>query len=321
MRFKHYTWSPVEIAYLLTKYDKLSDQDLGYDLAKPVTEIHKKINQLALSPEHKGPKTVERMVRSCINPGCGAMFIATKYEVDRGRALYCSNTCSANAKKIPVPSKEELQLDYQQGLSTNDLAEKYQVSKGTIYNLFQRYNIESRSLAESLTEFFKTEKGTSAIRQRLKTIEKKYGTTCLGGGHSGFGTLKRGYKEDLGVSVRSGWEGNVLRWLNYHHRAWEYEPRVFFFEGIKHGTVAYTPDIYLPNEDVWIEVKGQLRPEDKTKLRRFKKFYPDEFAKLRVIIGSERLKSNDFFKSMDIPVEVYYNDIKRDFKDVIDTWE
>ena len=47
---------------------------------------------------------------------------------------------------------------------------------------------------------------------------------------------------------------------------------------VKHGTMGYTPDFKIGdpyNGYYWIEVKGFLKAEDKTKLNRFKKFYPE----------------------------------------------
>lgn len=132
-----------------------------------------------------------------------------------------------------------------------------------------------------------------------------------------------GFREDLGVKVRSGWEASVLRWLNHMGIEWEYEPKRFYFD-YKRGARSYMPDIYLPNyegTDHWLEVKGRLPPSDKTKLRRFRKHYPDEFAKLMVIPPAKNSEAAAFCRDMNIPIMAYFNELKKEYRDLIPTWE
>jgi hypothetical protein len=94
---------------------------------------------------------------------------------------------------------------------------------------------------------------------------------------------KGGYREDLGFSVRSGWEANFARYLHWlccqgEIVSWDYEPCEFWFEGIKRGCRSYKPDFKVEEKDgtiVYYEVKGWLDPESKTKLRRMTKYHPD----------------------------------------------
>lgn len=103
-----------------------------------------------------------------------------------------------------------------------------------------------------------------------------------------------GYREDLKQYFRSRWEANMGRYYNFVGVKWIYEQQEFEFYKIKRGSRFYKPDFYLPEQDRFIELKGWFRPEDKTRLRRFKKFYPEEFAKLEFIIPDkyERSKAN-----------------------------
>lgn len=135
--------------------------------------------------------------------------------------------------------------------------------------------------------------------------------------------FKSGFRPDLGVKVRSGWEASCLRWLNHQGIEWEYEPKRFVFTAIKHGTISYTPDMYLPdyNGGTWLEVKGYIPDTDKTKIRRFKKYYPDEFKKLVVIVGSEGTGADIFFKSLNVPVLAYFNDLKLKYSKIIIGWD
>lgn len=100
---------------------------------------------------------------------------------------------------------------------------------------------------------------------------------------------RQGTREDLGIYVRSSWEANFARYLNWlkDNNAiyrWEYEPDTFWFEAIKRGTRHYTPDFKVwdtaESEPFYYEVKGYMDAKSKTKLKRMKKYYPS----VRVVV-------------------------------------
>lgn len=95
---------------------------------------------------------------------------------------------------------------------------------------------------------------------------------------------KTGKREDLPHFTRSSWEANISRLYRWKGTPYEYEPKTFYFEGVRRGAIHYTPDFYLPNEGVYIEVKGQMTSVDRTKLKRMKKFYPHITV---VVLGKE----------------------------------
>jgi len=106
------------------------------------------------------------------------------------------------------------------------------------------------------------------------------------------GRGKGGTREDLGIYVRSTWEANYARYLNFLRSAgqikgWEYEPETFCFHQIKRGTRFYTPDFKVTENDgrvIFHEVKGYMDPKSVTKLARMAKYYPDQ----RVIVIAEK---------------------------------
>ncbi len=60
---------------------------------------------------------------------------------------------------------------------------------------------------------------------------------------------------------------------------WDYEPETFWFLEIKRGVRSYMPDfrvLELSGQRYWVEVKGFMDSKSKTKLARFKRFYPNE---------------------------------------------
>jgi len=104
---------------------------------------------------------------------------------------------------------------------------------------------------------------------------------------------KGGYRGDLDCYFRSSWEANLARYWNFIGVPWEYEPVEFEFKAIKRGSRFYKPDFYLPKMDEYIEVKGYFIAGDKTKLRRFKKYYPGKFKKLRFVIEDPFARSKE----------------------------
>lgn len=169
-------------------------------------------------------------------------------------------------------------------------------------------------------------KPVSTTKKRLKELTGEGASTS---------TIKKnkisyiGKRPDLNnIAVRSRWEANIFRWLLTDSKLIiEYEPTTFSFApfGILKGTVSYTPDFKCTIENTgeyfWIEVKGWIKAQDKTKLRRFKKFFPDEFQRLKGIPGSENTQAAKFFKEVGVDIIAMYNDLNKACKDKIKNWE
>jgi hypoxanthine phosphoribosyltransferase len=73
--------------------------------------------------------------------------------------------------------------------------------------------------------------------------------------------------------------------LDYYGIAWDYEPCTFVLERDEEGRVvsAFTPDFYLPEQDLFIEVtvmKQSLVTRKNRKLRELQRLYPNVRVKL-----------------------------------------
>lgn len=119
-----------------------------------------------------------------------------------------------------------------------------------------------------------------------------------------------GKRADLdGLYVRSSWEANYARYLNWlmklgEVQRWEFEPDTFAFDKIKRGTRFYTPDFKVWTKDGAVEyheVKGYMNPQSATKLRRMRKYYPS----IQIVL-------------IDGPI---YRDIARKVSKMIPNWE
>lgn len=97
-------------------------------------------------------------------------------------------------------------------------------------------------------------------------------------------------------------EEAFARILDYYGIEWQYEPRTFDLQWTADGSVteAFTPDFYLPQQDLYIELTT-LRPKLATyknrRIRRMKELYPEiniklfkrrEMHKLMVKFGLEQ---------------------------------
>jgi hypothetical protein len=80
-------------------------------------------------------------------------------------------------------------------------------------------------------------------------------------------------------------EDEFARILDYYGLDWEYEPRTFPLEWDGNGKVieAFTPDFYLPEQELYVEIttlRPQLSTHKNRKLRRMKQLYPEIQIKL-----------------------------------------
>jgi hypothetical protein len=80
-------------------------------------------------------------------------------------------------------------------------------------------------------------------------------------------------------------EAEFARILNYYGIRWEYEPRTFELEWDAAGnvTLAFSPDFYLPDQDLYVELTT-VRPKQITrknrKMRLMRERYPQINVKL-----------------------------------------
>ena len=82
--------------------------------------------------------------------------------------------------------------------------------------------------------------------------------------------------------------------LDYYGIPWDYEPHSFVLERDDEGRVvsAFTPDFYLPEQDLFIEVtvmKQSLVTRKNRKLRELRRLYPEARVKLFYRRDIERL--------------------------------
>jgi hypothetical protein len=107
------------------------------------------------------------------------------------------------------------------------------------------------------------------------------------------------FRKDLGHRCRSKFEANYCRIQKYLGTPYTYEPKAFLLSNGKH----YLPDIYLPEFDAYIELKGFMDIKAKEKIEMFKKEYPN--INLMVLMQNSR----------------HWKDMEVKFKNNIREWE
>jgi hypothetical protein len=89
-------------------------------------------------------------------------------------------------------------------------------------------------------------------------------------------------------------ERECAKILDYHGVPWQYEPHTFVLETDEQGRVveAFTPDFYLPEQDLYLEItvmKQSLVTRKNRKLRKVRRLYPGTRVKLFYRRDIERL--------------------------------
>lgn len=218
---------------------------------------------------------------------CGKVFKAFPCHVSRGQGRFCSRLCVDGGRRA---SETGTRRKTEESGSVNGPC---QVCGGFIFSKEKRTFCSRQCSAIA--------RGKEKPMAKCMACGKEYSVPagckgivcsmkCLGAVRTKLspGTStprgKGGRREDLGgLYVRSRWEANWARYLNWlkglgEIQEWAYEPDTFEFVGIRKGTRFYTPDFRVINKDgskEYHEVKGWLTGIGKTKLKRMAKYHPD----------------------------------------------
>ena len=89
-------------------------------------------------------------------------------------------------------------------------------------------------------------------------------------------------------------EAEIARLLDFYGIHWQYEPRSFPLEWADDGrmTQSFTPDFYLPDCDLFLEIttiKPSLANRKNRKIRRLRELYPEVNVKLLALRDVEAL--------------------------------
>lgn len=146
----------------------------------------------------------------------------------------------------------------------------YGYSRGATYNILKRRGIPRRTPSEALKGREFTDEWKQKISDNHHDVSGKNNPMYGEPSPNPHGWGNRTYVPHLGCKVRSRWEAeiaNTLRELGIKH---EYEKR-----RIHLGDCSTLPDFYLPDHDLYLEVKGRVNKHFKKVLRLLPELRPD----------------------------------------------
>jgi hypothetical protein len=143
-----------------------------------------------------------------------------------------------------------------------------------------------------------------------------------------FARTKKGPRPDIHpmYSFRSSTEANIARIFEHSKTEWKYEEKVFIFPDRKIRPFQYIPDFEIVKGSKqfpagWYEVKGWMDSESRNKLRLFKQKYPEEAARMTIVLYRSGEKKNiEFCQSLGYRI-MYFDQLTKDFAPLIPTWE
>lgn len=81
------------------------------------------------------------------------------------------------------------------------------------------------------------------------------------------------WSKETQCEMRSSWEVEIARILTELNIRFLYEPKRFYYRKERES---YLPDFYLPDQDVWIEVKGYYDNQSRRRQKLFAKYNKDQ---------------------------------------------
>lgn len=202
-----------------------------------------------------------------------------------------------------LENRKEILEKYKNGFSGKELAEEYNIVRQCLYKYLKLEGIETIKRGQTTKRMKEKNKKTMMDRYGVenpgqsKDLNKEKGEKIskfkkdrkdwVGENNPNYGNkigknngFKFGIREDIGkYFFRSSWEANVARILNFYNIKWEYEPNRYKINEKE----TYTPDFYLPEYDLFLEVKGYWRDDAK---RKFNSFLEKYDFKIKLVDGN-----------------------------------
>jgi hypothetical protein len=184
---------------------------------------------------------------------------------------------------LPEETKEKIrQKATGRGHSQKTKDKLSMLYKGKTYKEIHasKSNLIKTKISDGLKKAYKEKRRSPIVSNATKkkisdTLKKKYASGEIQN-HGGIPHIKSGYRPDLNMYVRSSWEANIARVFKYCKVKFDYEPKRFVMKNDNTILGSYLPDFYLPQSNVWVEVKGYLSLEDENRINLFKEYYPQE---------------------------------------------
>lgn len=161
---------------------------------------------------------------------------------------------------------KEIQKDYDLGLSYRAISIKYNMSQQSIANARKRGDIVTRSTSEASKLYYKHNPAKKMGIEARKRLSKRMSENNPGGRSKWF--------EVNGKKVQGTWERNFAIYCNENNIKWDRcKPWKYVLDGKERN---YTPDFYITEKDLYIEIKGRWWGNDKRKMEAVIEQHPDK---------------------------------------------
>ncbi len=144
-------------------------------------------------------------------------------------------------------------------------------------------------LSNSIKKAYADGKLTGRAKTKEKEIVRKEKISkAMVGNPNGATSFRRRKIEYQGKIYKSSWEVLVAKYFVINNIQYEYEEKTFLLGERR----SYTPDFFITDKNLFVEVKGYWRKENKEKFDLFLAIYPNITIE---VWGKEKLKELNIF--------------------------
>lgn len=254
--------------------------------------------------ENLGSEKQQEIIDEYIKNNLTIRQIAKKYNLRRkyiGKVLRF-NDVYVEGSFITKKNKEIFESEIGQ-----KIIQEYPLQGNNVRSLSRKYNLKRSTIDVIL-------KHANIILKSNKDTKKEYKDLglCIGKNHPRYG--KQSPKGSgrcqwyyyNGKTYQGTWEFKVGLWFEQQNKKFYCHDNVKQFKYELNNTdKTYCPDFYLPDENVFIEVKGYFTKEDKQKIETIKKLYPNEKIEIFDKTKLKKLSILDIDKQLNIMIDEY----------------
>ena len=260
--------------------------------------------------ENLGSEKQQEIIDEYIKNHLTIRQISKKYNL---RRKYIGNILRFNdvyieGSFITKKNKEIFESDIGQ-----KIIQEYQLPGNNVRSLSRKYNLKRLTINVIL-------KHANVILKSDKDVKKEYKDLglCTGKNHPRFGKRPpigagrcRWYYYN-GKTYQGTWEFKVGLWLEYKKEKFYCHENVRQFKyQVDEVERTYCPDFYLPDKNIFIEVKGYFTKQDKEKINIVKELYQDVTIEIYDKSKLKELQILDIDERLDIILdkfEICYKD-------------
>lgn len=241
--------------------------------------------------------------------GLKQIEIAKKFDVSqtaistRLRKWKASNPDGNRFIRYNIDKEDLRRMYWDEKMHPSQIAEKYGCHKQIITNRLHEYGIPTRTKSEARMGELNPIYGVGHTKETRQKMSEAFtiGNRTIGfNSHWGKGAYYETPNQGK-VWMRSGWEVKVADYLTENGYDWYYEIERLYLDEIS----SYLPDFYLPEYDIYIEVKGRIDKYFLDKFKKVKEQYnvilldAEALLKLKIIdcTSSGRTKLNRKYKN------------------------